>query len=255
MDMNIILWALGMSVALNAVMFLIAFVLQTDKFTDITYSLSFMAIAVFVYLNSGSGSLITIATIMVLVWASRLGVFLLYRVSKKGKDSRFDEMRSNFLAFARFWIGQAIVAWALMLPIIIASPNNRAVSSISLIGLAVWLAGLIIETTADLQKIQFNMNPKNKGNWIDVGIWRYSRHPNYFGEITIWVGIYLYVLPVLSGAEVLLGLVSPLLIIVILRYVSGVPILEKLADKKWGKDSKYKAYKAKTNLLIPGPVK
>ncbi len=116
-----------------------------------------------------------------------------------------------------------------------------------------WTVGLIIETIADVQKIQFKNNPANKGKWIESGIWRYSRHPNYFGEIVVWIGVYIVAATSLPFVQAAIGLISPLFIIVLLLFVSGIPILEKSADKRWGNDPAYKKYKKRTSLLIPLP--
>jgi len=114
----------------------------------------------------------------------------------------------------------------------------------------VWFVGLVLEATADLQKYRFSRDPKNKGAWIDEGVWRYSRHPNYFGEILVWVGVYLLAFPALIGWEKVIGLASPVLIICLLLFVSGVPLLEKAADARWGNEPAYKRYKRRTSILI-----
>ena len=170
---------------------------------------------------------------------------------KKGKDKRFDERRSSFFIFLRFWLGQALAAWILLIPLTIAINKHRSFSDLAAIGLFIWLIALIFETTADIEKLIFNTKPKNKGKWINDGLWRLSRHPNYFGEILIWVGIYIYSLDALNSFEAFVALLSPLTIFVLLRYISGVPILEANADKKWGENPQYIEYKNKTNLLIP----
>ena len=119
------------------------------------------------------------------------------------------------------------------------------------IGLAVWLAGLVIETVADLQKSRFASLPENQGRWIDSGLWRYSRHPNYLGEILVWVGVYVFAVPSLSLPESFIALISPIFITILLRYVSGVPLLEKAADKKWGNSEGYQQYRLRTGLILP----
>jgi steroid 5-alpha reductase family enzyme len=122
---------------------------------------------------------------------------------------------------------------------------------VSLGGLYVFTLGLLTETVADLQKYRFNNQPKNKGKWIDSGLWKYSRHPNYLGEIVVWVGVWLFVLPYLEGVNMYVVAISPLYIAGLLIFGSGIPILEKSADKRWGKDKKYQEYKKKTPVLVP----
>lgn len=249
--LKILLVTLILSLVLNLIFFIFAFKNKTDKFTDITYSMSFILITLIVYYHSNRNVFSVLATFMVLIWAIRLGGFLLYRVVKNGKDNRFDVMRENFFSFAKFWMGQAIVAWALMIPIIILSSSTKNFSLFSILGIIIWLIGLIIESLADFQKYIFRLNPKNKNKWINSGLWRYSRHPNYFGEILVWVGIYIFSLPALSILGKAVALISSLLIILLLRYVSGVPLLEKSGDKKWGNNPDYIKYKKATNLIIP----
>ncbi len=246
-----LLLALVISLTLNGIFFAIAYRLKTDKLTDITYSLSFIFIGLFAYSRSSHKSFETIGTALILIWSLRLGGFLLYRVIKNGKDRRFDGMRESFTRFAKFWVGQAVVAWVLMVPAILAFSGSKDLSVISIVGVIIWLIGLIFESMADFQKYKFRLEPKNKDKWIGSGVWSLSRHPNYFGEMLIWVGVYLYTFPVLNSMVRVLCLISPVLIIVLLRYGSGIPILEKSADKRWGDNTKYIEYKRKTNLLIP----
>jgi steroid 5-alpha reductase family enzyme len=118
-------------------------------------------------------------------------------------------------------------------------------------GVAVFLAGLCIEAVADKQKFAFNSLKQNKGKWIDTGIWRASRHPNYLGEMLVWWGMFMVVLASLSGVNILWAALSPLYIMSLLLFVSGVPLLEKSADKKWGKDKAYKLYKNEVPVLVP----
>lgn len=175
------------------------------------------------------------------------------RIMKVGKDRRFDDIRDHFVRFGKFWVAQAVTSWILMIPVIIAQYRGDEISLLAWIGLIIWLVGLIIESLADAQKFAFKQDLSNKNKWIESGVWKYSRHPNYFGEISVWVGIYIYSFSALMGLERLIGLASPLLITAVLMFVSGVPILEKNADNRWGKLSAYKAYKARTRLILPLP--
>ncbi|HNE06258.1 MAG TPA: DUF1295 domain-containing protein, partial [Anaerolineales bacterium] len=118
------------------------------------------------------------------------------------------------------------------------------------VGFVVWLFGFVLEVTADRQKRAFNANPANKGKFIRSGLWAWSRHPNYFGEIVLWIGVTIIALPVLRGWQ-WVTLISPLFITLLLTRLSGVPLLEKRADDEWGGQAEYEAYKAKTPVLIP----
>lgn len=245
--------ALVVSLAINLSMFLIAFWLQSDKLTDISYAVTFATIAIWAF-SSSSGDLYHIVLLaMILLWSLRLGSFLLYRVIRNGKDARFDDMRNNFLKFGRFWLAQAVTVWIIMIPSVLAFNTSSSLNLLSFIGILLWAIGLICESVADLQKLLFSMNPKNKDRWIDSGIWKYSRHPNYFGEILVWTGVYLYTVVSLSLPQAIIALAGPLFIITLLLFVSGVPILEKSADKRWGKLPAYRNYKKRTSILIPLP--
>jgi len=118
-------------------------------------------------------------------------------------------------------------------------------------GLIIWAFGLAIESIADIQKYRFNQNKKNKDKFINTGLWKYSRHPNYVGEILCWIGIYIFTFPSLSTFQQIIALASPLFIVILLLFVTGLPPLEKSADNKWGKQQDYKEYKRRTSILIP----
>lgn len=246
-----IFYLLIISIVINLAFFAVAFSLKSDKFTDGTYALTFFSLALIALLTSDArSSLSYVAFIMVCLWAARIGVFLVGRIRKIGKDSRFDDMRDSLLKFGRFWVGQAITAWIVMIPAVLVINSGGKIELVSWLGVLIWAVGLIIETIADWQKSKFRSIPQNKDKWISNGLWRYSRHPNYFGEILAWVGLYIVALPSLEGATQILALVSPLFITYILLFVTGVPILEKLADGKWGGDSAYIDYKKRTSVLI-----
>jgi steroid 5-alpha reductase family enzyme len=244
------------ALGINTALFLVAYSFKSDKLTDISYALSFLALDVAIIVNTKRPHAYGfILFLMVALWAVRIGGFLLIRVLHVGKDRRFDEMRGSFTRFGKFWLGQALTAWILMLPVAFAQSRGGRVTVLALAGLAVWALGVLIEAAADYQKYMFKLSPVNKNQWIQTGLWKYARHPNYFGEILTWVGIYIYCLGALSLAEKILGLSSPVLISALLLFVSGVPLLEKSADKRWGALPEYQAYKAKTRLLIPIPVR
>lgn len=249
---------LAVSIVINFAMFLIAYKRRSDKLTDISYALSFIILTFIAYatseVNLYSFNLYNfIGLAMIVFWAVRIGGFLLYRVVHVGKDKRFDVVREDFTKFGKFWVGQAVTVWVLLIPFALASRATGSISWLAIIGLVTWLTGLLIEALADHQKFDFAQNKSNKNKWIDSGVWKFSRHPNYFGEILVWIGIYLYALPALSLVGALVGLVSPLLIVTLLVFVTGIPILEKSADNKWGKLEDYKKYKQQTSLLIPRP--
>lgn len=252
-SMNL-LTAFLIALGINIVMFIPAYVWKTDKLTDISYAVTFMVVAGMGLLLGG----ITVPSLLlvgaIFLWALRLGGYLLTRIRKIGKDSRFDEMRSSLFLFGRFWILQGLSVWVIMVPsIFFLAKAPETVPMWSFVGLFVWASGLIIEGMADVQKYRFINNPQNTGKWIDQGLWKYSRHPNYFGEICVWIGLYIFTVGNLASMEMLFGLVSPLYITFLLLFGSGIPILEKSADKKWGKNAEYQKYKKRTSILIPLP--
>ena len=251
-----ILFLLVVSLTINAICFAIAYYFQTDKLTDIAYALSFFLInAILVLQGQNIDAYHVILVAMIAIWAVRLGSFLLYRITKLGRDNRFDAMRGNIMRFGFFWLSQALTAWVLMLPVAFVITSSRPPAwPLALLGLLVWAIGLGVEAVADLQKLRFRFARSRPTPWITSGIWRYARHPNYFGEIAIWLGVYIYSLSALGLPEQVVGAASPLVITGLLLFVSGVPILEKSADTRWGKQAAYQKYKHHTNLLLPLPI-
>lgn len=246
--------ALATVLAINAVLFAIAFKRQSDKLTDISYALSFLAIdALAAALAGARRGYGLILFLLVALWAVRIGGFLLLRVLRVGKDRRFDGIRQSLTRFGKFWLGQALTAWVLMLPVVFAQQRGGRFTPLAFVGLAVWAVGLTVESLADYQKFKFKRQPSGGTEWIQTGVWKYARHPNYFGEIAVWTGVYIYCFGALTGIERLISLGSPLLITVVLLFVSGVPLLEKSADKRWGTLPEYQAYKRRTRLLVPLP--
>ncbi len=242
--------SLIIAVVVNIIFFLIANSKKTDKFTDLSYGLTFILIAFITLIFNRIAYGKIILFFMIFVWAMRLILYLTERIAKIKKDSRFDNIRNNPKKFIRFFLGQSIIAWIIMIPAIIyLSSDQLAFNIITILGFIIWLIGLIIEAKADEQKYKHKNRTKDK--WITTGLWKYSRHPNYFGEILCWVGIYIFVLGSVSLTKALIGLVSPILIIALLLFVTGIPKLELSYNRRYGADPEYKKYKRTTNLLIP----
>ncbi len=237
------------SLGLNILMFIPAFIFKTDKLTDLSYALSFIALAIISLILGGTSSIKLLLAGMVILWGIRLGAFLFIRIRKQNKDKRFDGIRESFPKFLQFWVLQGLSVWVIMLPALffISTPSLLALWP----GFLIWVIGLSVETISDLQKYRFTQNPKNKGKFISSGLWKYSRHPNYFGEILCWIGVYIFAFASLAPLQKLTALASPLYIIVLLIFVTGLPLLEKSADSKWGSQKTYQEYKRKTSVLIP----
>jgi steroid 5-alpha reductase family enzyme len=250
--MNSILVSLVVSLALNGAFFAVAAVRKTDVVTDLSYSLSFALLAIALPLWSGNhaAAQLTVCA-FVLVWAVRLGAYLFGRILRIKVDHRFDEMRDHPLKFARFWILQALTVAIVMLPVSYACGRGEApaLGAWAIAGGAVWLAGLLIEALADAQK---SAAKKRSDRFVTSGLWRWSRHPNYFGELLVWWGIFAFCVPFLHGLAFLTAL-GPAFITLLLLFVSGIPLLEKSADMRFGNDPDYLAYKRRTSVLVPLP--
>jgi steroid 5-alpha reductase family enzyme len=251
---QLLLITLATSLGINLVLFIFAYSRKSDRLTDISYAISFLAVDIIALIFASAKNTYSIVLfLLVALWALRIGAFLLIRVIVFKKDKRFDEMRDSFLKFGWFWLAQALTAWILMIPTIMAQKRGAELNALSYAAIAIWAVAIIIETTADYQKFIFKLKKNGKHPWIDSGVWKYSRHPNYLGEMLTWLSIYLFSFKALDSLEKLLGLISPIFIYLLLRYVSGVPILEKSADQKWGKDKDYQKYKKSSRLLVPLP--
>lgn len=235
--------------------FVPAYLAQTEHYYDLTGSLTYLTLVVCA-LAPGSaldGRSILLA-VLVSVWALRLGSFLFARVRESGADTRFDDIKPDPLRFAMTWTLQGL--WVFLTAscalAAITSRERVALGGFAVAGAAVWLAGFAIEVAADRQKRAFRRDPANHGRFIDSGLWAWSRHPNYFGEIVLWCGVALIALPALSGGQ-LVTLISPLFVYVLLTRISGIPMLESRAKKRWGDDPAYRAYKERTPVLVPRP--
>lgn len=246
--------ALGISFLVNGLFFIFASVRKTDVVTDLSYGLSFFLTSLgLAFISHAQGLLWLFPFVAVMIWAARLAFYLLRRILTIKVDHRFDGRREDPVKFARFWILQALSTAIIMLPVILtASTSPKSVSPWHFLGALVWGLGLFIEAVADEQKFRFKK--KQSGSFIKSGLWSWSRHPNYFGEMLIWWGLWLYAFPSLSGWSHL-AVLGPLYITILLRFVSGVPLLEKQAAQKYGSLPEYQEYTASTNLLFPWPPK
>lgn len=252
--MNAILLSFVISLAVNAVFFAIAAIRRTDVVTDLSYSLSFALLAIALPSLGAREPVQLVAALLVLIWAVRLGGYLLTRILRIKVDHRFDEMRDKPLRFARFWLLQAISVAVIMLPVtyLVSRDDALGFGDWAIVGVAMWLVGLVIEAVADAQKSSFKGKEENRDRFITSGLWRYSRHPNYFGEMLVWWGLFLYAVPFLDGAAFAV-VIGPIFITLLLLFVSGIPLLERSADAKYGDDPAYREYKRRTNILVPLP--
>ncbi|XP_057459404.1 uncharacterized protein LOC130750029 isoform X1 [Actinidia eriantha] len=235
--------------------FIITALLKFDKVTDFAGSTNFIILSVLTLVLKGSWhSRQVVLTLLVVIWGLRLALFLLMRILQWGEDRRFDEMRGNLGKLAIFWTFQAVWVWTVSLPVTIVNASDRDLSlqAVDIIGWIMWSIGITVEATADQQKLTFKNSQENRGKWCSVGLWKYTRHPNYFGEILLWWGIFVASTPVLEGGEWLV-ILGPLFLTLLLLFISGIPLLEESADKKFGNVAGYRVYKSTTSPLIPLP--
>jgi steroid 5-alpha reductase family enzyme len=252
------IFALGIGLAflVQWVVFIPSFIAQTEKFFDLTGSITYITvIAAAVVLSPSVGARSYLLLALVVIWAARLGSFLFRRILKAGADERFDQLKPSFPRFLMTWTLQGLwvsFTLAAALAAITSGSESAGLDVFAVVGLVVWLVGFGTEVTADAQKSRFRAKPENKGRFIDTGLWAWSRHPNYFGEIVLWVGAAIIAFPALGGWRYL-TLISPVFVALLLTQISGVPLLEARADEKWGGQPDYENYKARTSVLIPRP--
>ena len=234
--------------------FIPAYLLKTEKFFDLTGSLTYISIMVYVVYTKNNlqeqlGSIILAS--LVILWAVRLGSFLFLRIKKAGEDKRFREIKTSFARFFLLWtISGMWVSFCSMCALTaIASNDGVIVNNIFYIGLVTFIIGLSIEIIADSQKTKFRKDPNNKDKFINEGLWAKSRHPNYVGEITLWAGVAIMSFSSLEGSQYI-SLISPIFTYLLLVYVSGVPQLTVSGQKKWGHLESYQHYIKNTPTLI-----
>jgi steroid 5-alpha reductase family enzyme len=187
-----------------------------------------------------------------MIWTFRLGSFLFWRVLKDGEDKRFRSILPNFSQLFMTWMLSAtwVFIQSLTALVAITTLNKADFGLLGALGLFFWVMGFSVEVVADNQKTKFRSDPKNKDKFITTGLWSLSRHPNYVGEIMLWIGISIMALPVLTGYQYG-SLISPLFSFLLIYYVSGVRMLEARANKKWGNNEKYQEYKRNTPIFFP----
>lgn len=230
---------------------------KTERFYDLAGGLTYLAVVGF-SLWAGSQSeppslRELIISVLVVIWSLRLSFFLYFRIHRTGKDGRFDQLKTSPIRFLVPWTLQGL--WVFLTMVVVIVINSQADSAPPLgiwdaVGLFVWVLGFGIETIADQQKTAFNTEPTNQGKWIESGLWSYSRHPNYLGEILLWTGIAFFGISCFTGLE-RVAWISPIFIYILLTKVSGTPILDKRALEKWGNDPLYQKYRENTPALIP----
>ena len=238
---------------IHYLIFIPSYLFKTEKFYDITGTISYLVMSFIALISLNQFHLRSkILVFLVIVWALRLGIFLLLRVFDVGEDRRFKDVKTTLTRFLMWFSISAL--WVFLTTFnaftTILSNDDSSLDIFFNIGMFIWLIGFLFEVVADEQKRRFRKNEENNGKFISSGLWSLSRHPNYFGEILIWIGIFIISIPVLEGWQ-FLSIISPLFVILLLTKVSGVNLLEESAEKRWGKDKKYQLYRDVTPVLMP----
>ena len=249
-----------MSVAflMQWIAFIPAYIWQTEHFYDLTGSLTYLTItglAIFGKSMWGHSDIDTrslLLALLITVWALRLGTFLFIRILKTGEDRRFKDLKSSLPIFLRTWTLQGL--WVFLTSVsaltAISTTTIHPLDITLYAGTVIWIFGFVFEVIADYQKNRFRANKDNANQFIQSGLWSISRHPNYFGEITLWVGVTIIALPILRGWQ-FVTLISPFFVFLLLTRVSGIPLLQVRADEKWGHLQTYQKYKENTPALWP----
>ena len=250
---NAFTFTLIVAVLLQVIFFIPSFLLKTEKYYDLVGSLTYVTTVSLAYFSVETKTMIdSIIYFYVMVWALRLGIYLFRRVRNDGKDVRFEKAKRHFFWFLQYWMGQALWVSLTACAAIIAilSPEEDTLPVLAMVGMALWLSGFTIESLSDYQKRVFRKENNPSEAFIHTGLWARSRHPNYFGEITLWTGIAVIALNTLTGIEYI-TLVSPVFVYILLTRMSGVNLLERIADERYGHLEEYQRYKRNTPVLVP----
>jgi steroid 5-alpha reductase family enzyme len=239
---------------LNWLIFIHAWLRQTEHYFDLSGSTTYILLMVLaVSLSPEVGVRGWLLAGMVVVWALRLGSFLFTRIRRDGGDGRFDSIKPDFAKFLFAWTLQGL--WVLLTAACaLAAITGRGAAEVGLVGgvgVVLWVLGFALEVVADRQKTAFRRQSENRDQFIRSGLWSWSRHPNYVGEILLWVGVAVLALPALQGWTYL-TLISPIFVYVLLSRISGVPLIEARGRRKWGEDPEYQRYLKETPVLFPG---
>ena len=239
--------------AIQIVVFIPSYMFKTEHYYDLTGGITYIStIVIALFLKNSYESIDLISLLigsLVIIWASRLSLFLFLRVKKSGEDIRFKKIKHSFSWFLMTFMLQGMWVFMCLFPaIIVISSFNSELNNYAIAGILVWVFGFLFEIVADYQKSNFNKS--NKGKFISTGLWSMSRHPNYFGEFILWLGITIASFGYIDNYKYIV-LLTPLFVYLLLTRVSGVNLLEDIGNKRWGDSEDYKKYKEKTPLFFP----
>lgn len=218
------------------VWYIISVLKKRSDIADTAWGLGFILVTIFVFIFNQSTKLFFSLT-LISIWGIRLSIHIYNRNKNKKEDYRYQQLKRN--PYFKVFITQGFFMWLICFPIIL---SNNKLHLLNLVGILIWIIGFYFEATADKQLKEFIKNPKNKGKIMQSGLWSYSRHPNYFGEVTMWWGIWL-----LNFSSNLLTIIGPLIITILILKVSGIPLLEK----KYENNEEFKNYKKRVSIFIP----
>ncbi len=251
-------WTLLASFLLLSATFVISLLQKRNSVVDVAWGLAFVAVAVVATaLSAGHGDDARRFLVlgMVVVWGGRLAAFIGWRNRGKGEDPRYAEMLAKggghpmVTAYLKVFALQSVIAWFVAMPVVVSAFNRGGLTFVAWIGVVVWAVGVFFEATGDQQLLRFKADPAHKGKTMDRGLWRYTRHPNYFGDACVWTGIFLVAAEHLPGVATIL---SPVAMVLLLTKGSGKPITErKMATEK----PDFADYVARTSGFFPLPPK
>ena len=252
-DISLVYYLWAWIFAIQIIVFIPSFIFRTEHYYDLTGGITYISTVVIALILKNSYQAIDLISLllgsMVIIWATRLSSFLFLRVKKSGEDVRFKKIKHSFSWFLMTFMLQGMWVFMCIFPaLIVISSFNSEINNYAIVGSIVWLFGFLFEIIADNQKSNFNKF--NKGEFISNGLWSITRHPNYFGEFILWLGITIASLGYIDNYKYVL-LLTPIFVYLLLTRVSGVNLLEEIGEKRWGNSKEYQKYKEKTPLFFP----
>ena len=252
-DISLVYYLWAWIFAIQIIVFIPSFIFRTEHYYDLTGGITYISTVVMALILKNSYQGIDLISLllgsMVIIWATRLSSFLFLRVKKSGEDVRFKKIKHSFSWFLMTFMLQGMWVFMCIFPaLIVISSFNSEINNYAIVGSIVWLLGFLFEIIADNQKSNFNKF--NKGEFISNGLWSITRHPNYFGEFILWLGITIASLGYIDNYKYVL-LLTPIFVYLLLTRVSGVNLLEDIGEKRWGNSKEYQKYKEKTPLFFP----
>ena len=252
-DISLVYYLWAWIFAIQIIVFIPSFIFRTEHYYDLTGGITYISTVVMALILKNSYQGIDLISLllgsMVIIWAARLSSFLFLRVKKSGEDVRFKKIKHSFSWFLMTFMLQGMWVFMCIFPaLIVISSFNSEINNYAIVGSIVWLFGFLFEIIADIQKSNFNKF--NKGEFISNGLWSITRHPNYFGEFILWLGITIASLGYIDNYKYVL-LLTPIFVYLLLTRVSGVNLLEEIGEKRWGNSKEYQKYKEKTPLFFP----